>query len=168
MTPVSSPLAVVSLPARLGASAFPLTLYYDGACPLCLGEMRNLMLRNVEGRLRFVDIADPAFQPPAAPAPGRVALAQRLHAQTVDGRWLSGVAVFIEMYDAVGLSWVARCLGGRGVRPLAERLYPWIARNRHRFPRWLAHWVFETAMRRAARRAAATACASGACRREGG
>lgn len=25
---------------------YPLTLYYDGACPMCRAEMHNLMLRN--------------------------------------------------------------------------------------------------------------------------
>ena len=35
------------------------TVYYDGACPLCSGEMQLLMRRNTAGLLAFVDIAAP-------------------------------------------------------------------------------------------------------------
>lgn len=144
-------------------SLYPLTLYYDGACPLCLAEMRNLMLRNErDQRLRFVDIAAPDFETPTGVT--REALGQLLHAQAADGTWLRGVATFVAMYEAVGISWVARSLSAPGLRPLADRLYPWVARHRHLFPRWLAHWIFETAMRRAAERAV-PACADGVCRR---
>lgn len=147
-------------------SLYPLTLYYDGACPLCMAEMRNLMLRNTAGRLRFVDMAPAGFVAPAGAK--REDLARLLHGQAADGRWLRGVDTFVAMYEAVGVPWVAQALGGRWVRPLAERGYPWLARNRHRIPRWLAHVVFGTALRRAARQvAAAGECAQGACRRDG-
>jgi predicted DCC family thiol-disulfide oxidoreductase YuxK len=36
---------------------WPLTLLYDGACPICMLEMRNLMARNTLNRLAFIDIA---------------------------------------------------------------------------------------------------------------
>lgn len=146
-------------------SLYPLTLYYDGACPLCMAEMRNLMLRNQrEQRLRFVDIAAPGFEAPVGVT--RDELASLLHAQAPDGSWLRGVDTFVAMYEAVGVSWVTRALSAPGLRPLADRLYPWIARHRRWFPRWLAHLVFETAMRRAAQQAV-PACADGVCRRDG-
>lgn len=144
-------------------SLYPLTLYYDGACPLCMAEMRNLMLRNTQGRLRFVDVA-PADTPVPEGAT-RDAMLRLLHGQAADGRWLIGVDVFMAMYEAVGVPWVAQALGARWMRPLADRLYPWVARNRNRFPRWLAHLVFETALRRAAQRMAAGSCANGVCQR---
>lgn len=145
-------------------SLYPLTLYYDGACPLCMAEMRNLMLRNErEQRLRFVDIAAPGFEAPAGVT--RDELARLLHAQAPDGTWLRGVDTFVAMYEAVGVPWVARALSAPGLRPLADRLYPWVASHRHWVPRWLVHWVFETAMRRAAQKAV-PACADGVCRRD--
>jgi predicted DCC family thiol-disulfide oxidoreductase YuxK len=33
-----------------------LTLLYDGACPLCLREVKFLKRRDLHGRLAFVDI----------------------------------------------------------------------------------------------------------------
>ena len=38
---------------------FPLTLLYDGACPVCNLEMDNLKARNTAGLLKFVDISVP-------------------------------------------------------------------------------------------------------------
>ena len=39
-----------------------LTVFYDGACPLCLFEMRHLMRLNTAGKLAFEDItATPAI-----------------------------------------------------------------------------------------------------------
>lgn len=70
--------------------SYPLTLYYDGACPLCLAAMRNLMLRNArDQRLRFMDMATPDFVTPAGVT--REELGRTLHAQAADGRWLRGV-----------------------------------------------------------------------------
>jgi predicted DCC family thiol-disulfide oxidoreductase YuxK len=39
----------------MDTTRYPLTIYYDASCRLCDGEMRNLMLRNTEGRMVFVD-----------------------------------------------------------------------------------------------------------------
>jgi predicted DCC family thiol-disulfide oxidoreductase YuxK len=145
-------------------SLYPLTLFYDGACPLCLAEMRNLMLRNERDQhLRFVDIAEPGFVVPQGVT--KDALARLLHGQAADGTWLRGVDTFVAMYEAVGLPWVAQTLNAPGLRTLADHLYPWVARNRRLFPRWLAHWMFETAMRRAAHKAV-SACADGVCKRD--
>ncbi|MFP8777109.1 thiol-disulfide oxidoreductase DCC family protein [Hydrogenophaga sp. RWCD_12] len=148
----------------MAETLYPLTLYYDGACPLCMAEMRNLMLRNErDQRLRFVDIAAPGFETPAGVT--KEALARLLHARSASGEWLRGVDTFVAMYEAVGVSWVARSLNWRWLRPLADRWYPWVADHRHLFPRWLAHLVFETAWRRAARRSVSP-CADGVCRRD--
>lgn len=41
-----------------------LTVYYDAACPICNGEMHNLMLRDVARQVRFVDASAPGFERP--------------------------------------------------------------------------------------------------------
>ena len=85
----------------MDTTIYPLTLYYESACALCNGEMTNLMLRNTEGRLRFVDISAPGFD---SPPPGTTLddLLALIHAQTADGRVLRGVEVFRHAYRAVG------------------------------------------------------------------
>lgn len=162
-SPASPASSAPDAPSVPGALKYPLTLYYDGGCPLCLAEMHNLMLRNREGLLQFVDIADPANAIPAGA--DRADMMQLLHGRSADGRWLIGVEVFVAMYEAVGLSWVARALGWRWLRPLADALYPVVARHRQRAPKWLSNVVFGRALRHAAERASASPCAEGACER---
>jgi predicted DCC family thiol-disulfide oxidoreductase YuxK len=149
-------------PALAFAPAYPATLYYDGSCALCAGEMRNLMLRNGAGRLRFVDCSPADFD--AGPAP-RAALMAAMHAQDAAGRIYTGIEAFRVAYGAVGLPLVSGVLGLPVVAQLTARAYPVLARNRHRLPRWLIAPLFEHASRRAAERAArrSAACAGGAC-----
>ena len=42
---------------------WPLTLYFDGECPLCAREIKTLRGRAAPERLRFVDIRDEDFEP---------------------------------------------------------------------------------------------------------
>jgi len=142
---------------------YPLTLYYDGSCQLCSAEIRNLALRNTLGRLRFVDCSPADFNSPI-PGTCRADLMQQMHALGAQGQVLRAVDVFMAAYRAVGLPGVGRLLAHPVVRPIADRAYPWIVRNRHRLPRWLIGGLFEHAARRAATRAASQAqCRDGAC-----
>ncbi|WP_271009724.1 thiol-disulfide oxidoreductase DCC family protein [Paucibacter sp. B51] len=133
--------------------AFPLTLFYESACPLCDSEMRNLMLRSREGLLRFVDVSAPDF---AGPPPGcsHEDLLSLMHGLRADGQVIRSVEVFRLAYAAVGLPGVSRALSLPVLRPLAETLYPWIARHRHHVPAWISGLVFGRALRRAAEHAA--------------
>ena len=142
---------------------YPLTVYYDASCVLCNSEMQNLMLRNTEGLLKFVDVSAPDFQD-LPPGTRKEELMAIIHAVRADGELIRGVDVFRHAYRAAGLDWVSRSLDLPVLGTLAERLYPWVARNRQRFPRALAHLLFETAIRRAAQRAAARPRCGEACK----
>ena len=143
-------------------TTYPLTLFYESACPLCHAEMSNLMLRNTAGLLRFVDVSAPGFKdfPPGTTLTDLMAL---MHGLTADGRLLRGVEVFRLAYSAVGIPQVAAITSLPFVAPLSEKLYALIARNRHRLPRRLIHAMFETSMRRAAERASRARCDGDAC-----
>jgi len=144
-------------------AVYPLTLYYESDCSLCNAEMRNLMLRNTEGLLNFVDISAPGFKdcPPGTTLGDLMAL---MHGLTADGRVLRGVEVFRLAYGAVGIPQVAAITSLPLIAPLSERLYALVARNRHRLPRRLITLMFEASLRRAAERAARTAnCRDGRC-----
>ena len=83
--------------------AWPLTLFYDGDCPLCAREIRHLRRHADPACLLFTDVADPAFE---APAPGMSSQQFRdlLHARFADGQWVKGL-------DATYWSWRAAGLG---------------------------------------------------------
>jgi len=141
---------------------YPLTLYYESACPLCQAEMRNLMLRNTKGLLRFVDISAPGFHD-VPPGTTRDELMSLMHGLTADGHLLRGVEVFRLAYSAVGIPQVRAITSLPLVAPLSEKLYALLARNRHRLPRRLVRALFETSLRRAAERAARASCPDGVC-----
>lgn len=146
-------------------AAFPLTLFYESACPLCDGEMRNLMLRNTQGLLRFVDVSAPDFAGPPAGC-SRKDLLTLMHGLRADGQVIRGVEVFRLAYAAVGLPAISRALSLPLLSPLSEALYPWIARHRHQFPLWISRVIFGRALRRAAEHATRQAhCSSETCTR---
>ncbi|MGE8317894.1 MAG: thiol-disulfide oxidoreductase DCC family protein [Comamonas sp.] len=141
---------------------FPLTVYYDAGCRFCNAEMTNLMLRNVQERLRFVNCAEPGFA--GGPAP-RDELMRAIHGVDAQGQVFIGVECLSRAYQGVGLPWVHSLVNLPVLRPLLQRLYPVVARNRYRLPQWPIALVFEVAARRAAERAARRAerCAQGRC-----
>jgi predicted DCC family thiol-disulfide oxidoreductase YuxK len=143
---------------------FPLTLYYESACPLCNAEMTNLMLRNTAGHLRFSDVSAPDFVDIPVDTTMQDLL-DLIHARTADGRVLKGVEVFRLAYAAVGLGWASKAMRLPVLAPLAEWAYPLLARNRHRIPRRLVSLLFEGAVRRAAQRSANAHCNSRSCSR---
>ncbi|RVT88648.1 thiol-disulfide oxidoreductase DCC family protein [Inhella crocodyli] len=134
-----------------------LTTYYDGACQLCRAEMRNLMRRNTEGRVDFVDAAAPGFDAGALGLT-QEAVMNALHVRTASGDWLVGVPAFEALYRTLGLPWVSAALRQPLLAAVAARVYPWVVRHRHHLPRAPITWLFERAGRRAAERAAARRC----------
>jgi len=141
-------------------SAYPLTLLYEEACPLCKLEVDNLKARNSAGLLRFVDISAPGFDP----VPYGVPLADMLeaiHGVKGDGNIVRGVEVFRLAYAAVGLGWITRPTGWPLLKPLFDRAYVHLARNRHNLSEKFAWLLFGIAARRAERRS--RSCKEGRC-----
>jgi predicted DCC family thiol-disulfide oxidoreductase YuxK len=157
---------------------FPLTLLYDGACPVCNLEMDNLKARNSAGQLKFVDISAPFFDT----TPYGATLAQMnglIHAQRPDGTLVVGVEVFRLAYGAVGLGHYMAPTGWPVLKPAFDAAYAVFARNRYGFSKVFAPMLerirtlraaqrnadMDTAIHSAAQAAtsAANACHDGAC-----
>lgn len=111
---------------------FELEVFYDGACPLCMREIRFLQRRNKRQRVRFTDIADPAFDAAALGIPWDDFM-DRIHARLPDDRWVVGVEVFRRLYSAVGLGWLLAPTRLPGLRQLADFAYRVFAKNRLRW-----------------------------------
>ena len=71
-------------------SNYPVTLLYDGNCPLCCAEMNRLAARNRRGQLRFIDAAAPDFRAEQY-GTTREALMRRMHGVRPDGTLIDGV-----------------------------------------------------------------------------
>jgi predicted DCC family thiol-disulfide oxidoreductase YuxK len=52
------------------------------------------------------------------------------HARDANGDWLRGVDVFAAVYEAAGFPRIARVCRSAMLRPLLDRMYPWIAAHR--------------------------------------
>jgi predicted DCC family thiol-disulfide oxidoreductase YuxK len=142
---------------------FPLTLFYDAACPVCALEMDHLRSRDAQGRLVFVDIARPGFDA-AAYGLRREALDAVIHALRPDGTVMRGMPVLRAAYAAVGLGWVLRATGCAPLRPLADAGYAVFARHRRSISRGAAPFIHALRTRRARTLAARMA----RCGEEGG
>ncbi|NJM44641.1 MAG: DUF393 domain-containing protein [Brachymonas sp.] len=141
-------------------NTYPLTLLYDGACPVCMLEMDNLKARNHEGLLRFIDISVPGFdaEPYGASLTAMNAL---IHAQRPDGSLVIGVEVFRLAYGAVGLGRFTHFTAWPVLKPLVDFAYLIFARNRMLASRIAMPFITWLAARRAMRRS--QACQTDAC-----
>ena len=103
-----------------------LTVYYDGACPLCRAEIGHYRrCRGAEG-IAFVDVAPEGA--PLGPDLGAdldlAAARARFHVRDADGRLRSGAAGFARLWSALpGWRWLARIARLPLVLPLAEIAY---------------------------------------------
>ena len=134
---------------------FPLTVYFDASCRLCNSEIQTIKLHDVENNLILVDCSAEEFEGSLFKTEGvtRKEMMDQLHVRDSQGAWFKGVASFELLYRTVGLSTIANFWGGRYTRPLAELLYPWIARHRQVLSRTGLHLVYEAWGKCEARRA---------------
>ncbi len=114
----------------------PLTLYYDGRCPLCQAEITFLSNRNDQNLLRFVDVNSSAFEPEALGVSCEQALTA-MYGQFEDGRLLQGAPVFAHAYRRAKLPFMAWFLSIRFLQPAFQWGYGLFARNRHAISRVL-------------------------------
>jgi demethoxyubiquinone hydroxylase (CLK1/Coq7/Cat5 family) len=122
----------------------PLTVLYDGACPLCRREIALYQGLPANAPLCFADVSDPAVPPP--PATTRAQLLARFHVRHADGRLESGAAAFVALWQRLpGWRWLAVLARLPGVLWLLERAYraflPLRPALQERARRWEAAYI---------------------------
>jgi predicted DCC family thiol-disulfide oxidoreductase YuxK len=117
----------------MDASSPALTVFFDGACPLCRREIAHYRARDRAARIAFVDIAaDPA--PLLTIGVTQAEALAAMHALHADGRVVRGATAFVALWEQIpGWRLAARLVRAiPGLLPLAERVYAWIAPRRAR------------------------------------
>jgi predicted DCC family thiol-disulfide oxidoreductase YuxK len=111
----------------------PAVLIYDAECAMCRasalwlmrlamsrGDLEILPCRSAPCRTRFPQISDEACM-------------TAMQLVLPDGRTLAGADAVPELLRRIrGLGWLATVFALPGARPLARRVYAWIAKNRMR------------------------------------
>jgi predicted DCC family thiol-disulfide oxidoreductase YuxK len=110
---------------------FEVEVFYDGACPVCLREIKMLGRRDHRARIRFTDIAADGFDAEAVGVTWE-ALMERIHGRLPDGSLIEGVEVFRRLYAAVGFASLVTLSRAPGVRQLLDLAYHLFAKNRLR------------------------------------
>lgn len=105
-------------------SSWKIKLLYDGACPLCLREVRFLQHRDAgQGRVVFVNIADDNYDPVEHGGVDFETAMGRIHAVLPDGTVITNVEVFRQVYDILGIGWVYAATRWPLIGPLVDWLY---------------------------------------------
>ena len=118
--------------------AFPLQDFYDGSCSICAAEMELYRRREHGGRLIFVDVSRPDFDP----APYGIALGafmHEMHAIDSQGRVYRGVEAFRAIWHAFPAStwygFLGTLIALPGMNLLARLAYRGFARIRRYLPK---------------------------------
>jgi len=116
---------------------FPLTVFYDGSCIVCSREIDHYRQQAHGGKLRFVDISAPDFEPARHGRSSREFMAQ-MHVRDARGRYFLGVDSFPAIWEALpgaGYHWLAKWIRLPGIHLLATLGYKLFARLRVFLPR---------------------------------
>ena len=108
---------------------YPLTVYFDGECPICRREIDLMKKFNRKDDLQFIDFSNSSFQSTDQDL-NKCDLARVIHARWSDGTVITGVAVFREMWEAIGLGFLARFSRLSPINALFMKAYAWFAKNR--------------------------------------
>ena len=90
------PADTVDVEGPLGEVGRPTTVFYDGACPLCLKEIGLLKRLDKTGALAFENVADPDAAPSCDIS--RETLLARFHVRKPDGEIIDGALAFFEAW----------------------------------------------------------------------
>ena len=114
-----------------------LTVYFDGACPLCAREIAWPRRRADSAKLQLADIRASDFDSKAL-GYSMAQLQNLLHARFADGQWVTGLDATYWSWTAAGHIWLARPLAWRWLRPALNGLYQLFCRLRPGLA-WLPH-----------------------------
>ena len=98
----------------------PITVYYDGACPVCRREIGYYRARTGSG----VEYCDVAAEACPAPDLSREEALQRFHVRLGDGTLVSGASAFLALWrETPGFRHAARLLSARPVVAFLDLAY---------------------------------------------
>lgn len=99
-------------------------LLYDGDCPLCVREVNFLHQKDAgRGKVAFVNIADDNYSPEENANIDYETAMNRIHAILPDGKILTNIEVFRQVYEILGMGWVYSFTKLPLLGTLADKIY---------------------------------------------
>ena len=115
--------------------SLPLTVLYDGACPLCRREIGIYRGLRPNTPVCFADVSD--ISQPLPDGATRADLLARFHVRDSDGELLSGAEAFLALWAALpGWRWLAHLGRIPGAVWVMERAYRFFLHARPTLQRW--------------------------------
>ena len=112
--------------------SYPITIFYDGACGMCVAQMDKFRARDREKRLNFVDISSPEFKPESLGIDPK--LAQKyIYARDSGGQIVRGVDAFIWLWLATDYYFLPRLVDLPGIKQMGRFFYRLVSRSRYLF-----------------------------------
>jgi len=102
------------------------TLYYDGACPICSAEIGKLCKFAGDGLV----VRDIHQLGAGEDLPDKERLLSRLHLQTADGQWITGLRANIRAWEHTPFRRLWRILDWPLIRPVSHWCYEFWLRRR--------------------------------------
>lgn len=126
--------------ANEGRAQPGLTVYFDGACPLCRREIDFYRRMSGGEAVAWVNISGGTDEQ-LAPGLTRDGAARRLHARLPDGRVVSGARAFAQMWLSLNrLKWLGYLANLPLIEPILEQLYKVFLRLRPQLQRLAVRW----------------------------
>ncbi len=106
------------------STSWKINLLFDGECPLCVREV-NFLQKKDAGRslVKFTDIADLDYNPADNGNVDFETAMGRIHAVRADGTVVKNVAVFQEVYEALGIGWMYAPTQWPVIGPIVNKIY---------------------------------------------
>ena len=128
---LDSAAGVVKFKTCENDKAYPLSIFFDGECPICRREINLMKILNRKDRLRFIDFSKTSYNA-REQGLNPCDLELVIHARWSDGQIITGVEVFREMWEGVGFTFLARMSRLPFMNRILVRAYSWFAKNRLR------------------------------------
>jgi predicted DCC family thiol-disulfide oxidoreductase YuxK len=115
-------------------------LIYDADCPMCRASALWLMRLALSQQQLEILPCRASVRAERFPQISEQACLTAMQLALPDGRILAGADAVPELLRRIrGLGWLAAVFALPGMRPLARRVYAWVARNRMRISCGLRH-----------------------------
>lgn len=112
-----------------------LRIYYDGLCPLCVREMHKIRQLDTQDQIDLQDINASDFSE-RFPHINAVEADRILHGELADGRIIFGLDVTCLAWKLVGKGHWFAFMRWPVISPVADCVYLFFARHRHRISSW--------------------------------